>query len=411
MSKNSFLGFGKVDELGTINGFRKLMEMYIPNVVEDDKWFTVCHKIDASQIDLMKITGNDGKTLGNVIGEEFVEGSYRNKIYKYMLMNFMCYVEIPSVSYRTDAGAYKETFDKMLVTANIDVVASWLGLDVNKLPDKYPARLFSITMDDGDDELPVIKLTESKEGKRGATCPKKDIDVSAKGCRVVPVFMLKVGVDALYNKFKDDIVKVSFLKDNGQVRDIFTTVNFPKIKEIYGGGEFYDNCVMFSYDGDFTKNKAINRGYIRVPEIGGSRYDGATRSVNYARIINIDYNEEPDLSFINIDLGTVLEGFQDGVMEHQKDSEAIVDMLEAFDIDGGCWKDSAEKKAKYPVKDLTSLIAWSDERSLLLSTVFLRDLCLFMLGNPQWFGDFTGEPKTSSLGGFGSFGGGDFGLA
>lgn len=399
---------GEYDLFGVNNGFRKLSEMYINQLVGEGKWFTVCHKISALQEDIMAVKNNKGVKLGSMISEVFIESSYRSAIYKYLLMNFLCYIEVPSFSFKTDTGQMAETFNKVLATANTRVVAEWLGMDEDDLPDKYRSRIYTIDMDDGDDELPYIKFTETKEGVRRAVCPKNNIDVSAKGCRVIPLFMLKAGVDALYSKFKEGIVKVEFLKDNGQIRGIFTTLDFPKVKEIYGSGDYYDSAVLDSYDGDFLKNRSLSRGFIRVPEIGGSKYDGGTRSINYARIISIDYNEEPDLAFINIDLGTVLEGFQNGVQKHANKAKDIVDMLEIFEIDGGAWKSEIGKKTRFLNKDMVSLLTWSEEQKMLLSTVFLRDLCLFMLGNPQWFGDFTGEPRVVS--GFGSFGGDDDGL-
>ena len=68
-------------------------------------------------------------------------------------------------------------------------------------------------------------------------------------------------------------------------------------------------------------------------------------------------------------------------------------MIEAFGLDGDDWKDTIEARKKYVAKDTSSLLQWAEERSLLYSTVFIRQLCLFMLSNPQWFSNFTGEPK------------------
>lgn len=392
---NKFLGdTGQYDVLGVVNGFRTLSELYVKQLVSQGKWFTICHKINDSQEDIMKIENGEGVTLGNVINEVFQEGTYRTSIYKYLLMNFLCYIEIPTVSFRSDTGGRRNTFDKILATANIDVASEWLGVPMNELPDKYFSRVYGITMDDGEDELPYLKLTESKEGVRKITCPRKNIDVSQRGTRVIPLFMLKSGVDTLYEKMKNDVLEVKFLKDNGQVRNMFTTTNLSKVREIYGPGQFYDDSVLMTYEGDFLENKNMPRGYIRVPEIGGSRYDTPTRSINYARIIEIDYNSEPDLSFINIDLSSVPEGFSDGVSEHISESESIINMLEAFGIDGGCW--SGENK-KYPVKNAQTLLEWVEERNIIFSTVFQRELCLFMLSNPQWFSSFTGEPKYKSL--------------
>lgn len=390
----NFLGdTGEYDILGVKNGFRRLCELYIKQLVDDGKWFTVCHKIDPRQEDIMQVQNGEGVKLGSYIKEVFEEGSYRTSIYKYMLMNFLCYIEVPTTSFKSDTGKFKNTFKKMIVTSNVDVMARWLGVELDKLPCKYSDRVFRINMDDGEDFLPYVKLTESKEGVRKISIPRMDIDVSERGTRVVPLFMLRAGVDELYSKMCEDIVKVTFIKDGGQVRDMFTTVNFPKIREIYGGGSFYDDSVNESYRGDFLGNRNLSKGYIKVPEIGGSKYDGPTRSMSYSRIVEIRYDEEPDLSFINIDLGTVIEGFNDGVLAHTKEADAIISTLEAFGIDGDAWKDTVEARKKFVNRDASSLLQWVEERNLLYSTVFVRELCLFMLSNPQWFSNFTGEPK------------------
>ena len=388
-----FLGdSGEYDILGVVNGFRRLCDMYIKQLVEEGKWFTVCHKIDSKQVDIMQVENGEGVKLGSFVNDVFEEGGYRTSIYKYLLMNFLCYIEVPTTSFKSDTGSFKKTFNKMLVTANTEVMAEWLGVDYNELPSKYVDRVFNINMDDGEDLLPYVKLTETKGGRK-ISVPRMDIDVSERGTRVIPLFMLKAGVDALYSKMEEGIVKVSFLKDGGQLRDMFTTVNFPKIRDIYGGGSFLDDSIEDSYKGDFLENKSLSKGYIKVPEIGGSRYDGPTRYMSYSRIVDISYSEEPDLSFINIDLSTVIEGFNEGVLAHTKQAEAIVDMLEAFGIDGDAWKDTVEARKKYTNKDVSSLLQWAEERNLLFSTVFVRELCLFMLSNPQWFSNFTGEPK------------------
>jgi len=389
-----FLGdTGKYDLLGVQNGFRKFSELYIKQLVDEGKWFTVCHKIDNNQEDIMQVTNNLGTKLGSYISGVFEEGNYRTSIYKYLLMQYLCYIEVPTTSFKTDTGGFKRSFNKILATSNVDVIARWLGVDVEDVPPKYANRVFGIDMDDGEDLLPYVKLTETKEGVRKVSVPRMNIDVSERGTRVIPLFMLQAGVDALYPKLRNGMVKISFLKDGGQMRDIFSTLDFEKIREIYGGGSFFDDSVNDSYNGGFLENKSLAKGYIKLPEIGGSRYDGPTRSVSYSRIVGLSYNEEPDLSFINIDLSTVVEGFIDGVLANTKQASFIVDTLEAFGIDGNAWRDTVESKKKYINRDTSSLLQWVEERNLLYSTVFVRELCLFMLANPQWFSNFTGKPK------------------
>lgn len=388
-----FLGdTGKYDILGVKNGFRKLCELYIPQVVNEGNWFTVCHKMAQNQQDIMKIEDGEGVRLGTYISNIFQEGSYRTSIYKYMLMNFLCYIEVPTKSFRTDTGDFKKSYNKILATASTEVMARWLGVDIDELPSKYAERVFDINMDDGEDCLPYVKLVETR-GVRKISVPRLNIDVSEIGTRVIPLFMLKAGVDTLYERFKEGMVKVSFFKDGGQLREMYTTLDFNKVREIYGGGSFLDDSINDSYDGNFLENKYLYKGFIKLPEIGGSRYDGPTRSLNYARIYSIEYNAEPDLSFINIDLTTVVEAFTDGVLANSSSAGEIIAMLEAFGIDGKAWVNTVEQGKRYATRDVSSLLQWVEERNLLYSTVFVRELCLFMLANPQWFKGFTGEPK------------------
>lgn len=395
---DNFIGdTGKYDLFGVKNGFRKLLDMYIRQLVDDGKWFTVCHRIDDSQVDLMSIQNGEGMKLGRLLADTYSESQYRVGVYKYMLRNYLCYIEVPTMAYRTDTGARKSTFNKVLATSNLNVVAEWLGVSVDELPEKYRTRLYTVDINDGEDSFPYVKLSETpKSGVRRGICPKKDIDLSESGTRVIPLFMLNSGVDSLYSKMKEDIVKVSFMKDGGQIRDMFTSTNLKKIEEIYGKGDFLDGCIFSSYEGIFLENPNLSRGYIRVPEIGGSRYDNPVRSINYARIISIEYGAEPNLAFINIDLSTVLEGFQEGVVKYSSQASDIIEMLEMTGLETSYWNPEGYRVGGRDIvnqKTSTSLLQWSDSKATILSTVFLRKLCLFMLGNPQWFGDFTGTPK------------------
>ena len=140
------------------------------------------------------------------------------------------------------------------------------------------------------------------------------------------------------------------------------------------------------YDGDFLANPTMERGYIRVFEMGSSIYDSPLRSINYARIIRF-YQEEPDATYINIDLDGVLEAFVRGINNRKVKPYEVVDMLEMFQVGS-----SRPKKSSTP----TDLEDWAYGQKMLLSTVFLRSLALFMLANPQWFEGYTGTPKDYS---------------
>lgn len=394
---NSFLeDIGNCDELGVLNGFRTICEAVVKQVVSEGKWFTVCHKVDKEQVDIMSIENDSGKKLGAFLHDVFDVCCYRTAVYKYLVMNYLCYVEVPGKSFKTDTGSFKQTFTKMLITANETVMAKWLGVELEDLNDKYVNRVFSISMNDGDDYVSYVKLTESKQGTRSISVPRADLDVSVRGTRIIPLFMLKEGVDELYNKMSSSFVKVSFLKDNSQKREITTTLDMSKISELYGSCLFTDDAIESSYEGDFLNNKYLSRGYIRVPEIGGCKFNEGTKSLSYARIYNIEFDAEPDLTYIDIDLSTVQAGFEEGVLSYPSKSQDIIDMLGEFGLDTSGWVDTIESKKRYISKDSSSLLQWFEDNNMLYSTVFLRDVCMFMLANPQWFTNFDGKPKRYS---------------
>lgn len=376
------------DLLGTLNGFREFCTLYIDELVESGKWFTICNKIDDRQIDIMELENDTGYSLGQLIDGIYEYGDYSSNIFRYMLANFLCYVEVPTVTFKTDIGAYKRSYTKVIATSCCEVIAEWLGVDIEELPMKYINRVSNIEMDDGADILPYVKLTESKEGVRKVTVPRLDLDVATEGIRIIPLFMLKSAVDSLYNNIKDTYARVSFMKDGGQIRDLVTTADVSRIKDIYGDSDVYNDCVEGMYDGDFLSNKALSRGYIRLPEIGASRYEGLDRSMSYSRVIEVEYGVEPNLSFIDIDVSTVLPSFNNGLVSHKKEASAIVDMLIAFNLDGGAW----DEGSKYN-RDFYSVIDWAESQARILSVVFLRELALFMMANIQWFPHFTGKPS------------------
>lgn len=43
------------------------------------------------------------------------------------------------------------------------------------------------------------------------------------------------------------------------------------------------------------------------------------------------------------------------------------------------------------ISSYPELESWVDSQEVLLSTPFIKQLALFMMGNPQWFDGYTGE--------------------
>lgn len=387
--ENKSLLYGDTYDLyGAKSPFRQITSKLVGNIVNTGNWFSFCAKIHESQVDIMSIENKDKLSMGHIIYELCIyqESSYRTSIYKYLMQNYLCYYECPTVIRGGDFGI-KNSYEKLLVTSNLHVIASWLGITVEDAKSLYGSRIDDASSDNGCDLFPYVKLYMAKDGTRKVSKPRSDLDLGKKGTRVIPLYALEVGVSLLYDKLKSDVYNVSFYKDGGQLRTISTTFNVDRLIDIYGDGDYIRSAFESWYSGDFTENSSLGRGYIRVFEVGASVYDNPLRSINYARIVKIE-NGTPDLAFINVDLSSVVSKFKDGIYSNNANIKEVVEMLNVFDVG------SERKLNGRDLVSLQDLESWVDGQELLLSTVFLRQLSLFMTGNPQWFGETKGTVQS-----------------
>lgn len=371
------------DLLGEKTNFRLLVSEVVKKVVSNGKWFSFCTKIDPSQVDVMQYTNDKGVKLGRFLHDLYPETSYRSAIYKYMIRDYLCYYEAPTVVKDREAGyGFRNSYNKYLITSNIEVISKWLEITTEDAKMLYGSRVEGVYEDNECDLFPYVKLYETKDGTRKVTKPRKDLDLGIGGTRVIPLFALKEGIDAFYKLASEDTYSVEFFKDGGQLRKINTTFSLEKIRELYKDNTFISKGMQGMYDGDFLANPTMERGYIRVFEMGSSIYDSPLRSINYARIIRF-YKEEPDATYINIDLDGVMEAFTKGINNREVNLSELRDMLKIFNVGSSLPKEGGT---------VTDFEDWAFGQKMLLSTVFLRSLALFMIGNPQWFNGYTGTP-------------------
>lgn len=384
------------DILGEKDKFRSLSTLLVKKTVLENKWFTFCRKVDDSVVDIARIKNDNGVTLGRMLlnelygEEEELAIGFNVAINKFLVRNYLCYYEAPIVLKEKDLNGFRNSYNKYLITADMHVIALWLGKTYEEVEKEFGARVRGEDL--YSNMMPYYKLY-SKDGERKITKTRTDIDLSVKGTRVVPLYALKEGMDVLYDFLKKDTYNVTFEKDDGQKRVINTTFNLDKISSVYKT-DYIAKSMENVYDGDFLNNPNLERGYIRIFEMGSSVYDSPLRSINYARIVKFE-KAEPDLSYINIDLNTVLDAFKDYVKSNadvEKNISEFVDELDAFDVGN---------ERNYGGVRLNSIYAigqWADAEYVLLSTVFLRELALFMLGHPEWFGGYTGETYSKDYG-------------
>ncbi len=380
------------DEYGEMTPFRKLTEVMVASVVDKSKWFSFGNSIDNRQVNIIKQKNNQGKAIGELLPEElFSLNGYRTKLYKYMILDYMCYCEIPTE--RNVEGTYKASFNKMIITSNVGVIANWLGITIEEAEKQY--GMYARDVDDGEAMFPYVKLIK-KDGVHKVTKPRTNLDLERKGIRIVPMYALKTGVDILYNKMLKGSYDVMFVKDGGQVRTMNTTSGREVVDKYYPDNKEFINMNWDKvYNGDFGMNPTIDRGYIRVFELGSSVYNNPTRSINFARIISFE-EAEPDMTYMYIDLDSVLETFIKYLYNREWSQEEITELVESLDaFEVGATREFMGTR----VGSVMNLENWANQQNMLMSTTFIRKLALCMIANPQFFDGYTGSPEVlSSIG-------------
>lgn len=309
--------------------------------------------------------------------------------YDYLMTISICYVEIPK--YVTKEGMPMATYDKFLCTRNPAIMGAWMGADPSEMQAKYSSRITSRQVEFNVNELRCVKLNHTSKGN-SITVPRTAYNVEKMTC--IPMYMLYAFVEGFKPLIQNGIVKFSYLKDNGTVRELATTLNEDILKDYYDDNIFI-NTMLSGVDintvqqGGMTLSSKMNRGYIKVPELGASVYDGTgVRSLNIARLLKAEKIDSVDRTFLKVDLNSVPTNFNNGIdyivktmPDNLKDCyKALVG--EEFD---------EIKCSSIPVMAETCK-SYVAGRSAFLSTSYHRDLHVFMISHPEWFPLYTGKP-------------------
>lgn len=382
-----------IDDFGSKNKIREIIEKAVKVALEKNYGVCFCHSAlkDGEQIDIMKIKSSNGKTLGQIISELFYGTSnYRTSIYKYFLREYVCYYEVPTVRKKYGSDGFGATYEKFLITSNPVFVAQWMNMSVDDATAKFGKNLVN-AMDDNDEDLfPYVKLVQDvKTGERKVTRPRNLLDLAKRGTRVYPAFVMQEVANYLYEKSKTDVVRVNFLKDGGEYRSLDFTFNTEKLEEVYGDCDYVRNGLANSYVGDvFDDGTTLQRGYMKVIEIGNSRYDFPTRNISISRIGKFEIGVEPDLTFVDIDVNAAVEACTNALEFTKVSLDKVKDSLITFNL-----IDDKDAQALVTMDDVSKFI--TDRRSILTS-LWDRQIALYMLANPDIYPNYTGQPKETS---------------
>ena len=200
--------------------------------------------------------------------------------------------------------------------------------------------------------------------------------------------MLYAFTEGFKTILQDNIIEFTYLKDGGQERVLNSTLNEAIIMNYYNDNN-YLNSVLQGVDinsvdqGGMKLSQHVNRGYIKVPELGASKYDSGVRSLNIARILDMKVVKEVDRSFINVDLNNVIANFEEALnFIAIRNASVLPDIFTALVKEDPPSQDTAIL--------VNAIMRYVNDNHMFLSTTFDRSLHKFMISNTTWFPLYTG---------------------
>lgn len=292
----------------------------------------------------------------------------------YILSSCLCYVEV----FEKGSSNKSNMVDKFYATRNRFIAANVAKIDANETS-KFVNYLTPVLSDYKIDSLRVLKLSRQKKGFK-ITQPRSAINFS-KAVKVTPVFFINTFVQSLIPLLKDNIVKFKYIKDNGQERELVTTLS----KDIFE--KYYDKSYA---ENIITKcEMKMDRGYLKVPELGCSKYDDTgLRALNISRITSIDIVDTFDSSYIDVDFNSIIPTFK-ATIEAINNEEAIKLLYQML------LNKMPENKS---IADLKSeIMVFVDGRFAIGTSTFQKELHKFMLKYHMVFKGYTGKPNVATI--------------
>lgn len=313
-------------------------------------------------------------------------------LFDYLMTISVCYVEVPK--YTTQDGIAKPTFDKFLCTRNPQLMATWMGDTASAMQAKYSSRLKCNQFTFDDNIITLVKLNMTGKGNT-ITQPRNPYSVQDMTC--TPLFMLHAFVRGFEPVLQNNIVEFRYLKDNKTVRTLNTTTSEKILMDYYDDMNFVQMMlngvdITTVQQGALQLSSKINRGYIKVPELGSSIYDSTgCRSLNIARLLTARVVDEVDRSFIHVDLNSTVQGFKESVERLATSNPDAINTV-FTEITGKIPEDASATAV-----NMSTLFDDVDSKVIFLSTSFLRLLHTYMIERPALFPLYTGLPSSTTV--------------
>ena len=282
----------------------------------------------------------------------------------FLLKTSICYVEYLG---------FNGQLRKMLLCANLNLIRECHDISLNgvthHLTDATNINKFNSThvLPTTCNEIKGIKIN-----KKLLTEVRQPMLLRNSIIRVAPICLMLQNANIILNT--GGISKYEYYKDNGTIRDIVTTKDRGTLTKHYTS-EKVDEMIA---DSVLSIDTILNRGYMRVIELGASKYDSGVRAINVAKIKSerqID-ESEVDYRFVDVDLSTVVDTFKYH-MERIDDLHILNTVLhDLTDIN------SVADSKPYILGELFGVV---DSNVTYGSTQYLRALYLYMVDRPQIF--------------------------
>lgn len=279
----------------------------------------------------------------------------------YLLSSCLCYVEVFNGT----------NVDKFYATRNRFIAGGTANITEEET-NQYVSYLQTTQSNYTSRQLKVLKLGTSK-GSYKITKPRSYVDFN-KMVKVTPVFLMTAFVDGLSNVLQNNILKLKYIKDNLQEREFITTTS-PEIMSRYYDPETIVKAMT-------NMGTALNRGYIRLPELGISKYDkSGVRAINISRLTSIEIITEFDTRFIDVDFDLILPVFK-STIENLRNPRMLTMIHE--DLVG-------QPPNVHSVMELQNTItAFVDGQYAIGTTMALREIHTYMVQRSQIFTTYNG---------------------
>lgn len=283
----------------------------------------------------------------------------------YLLASCLCYVEV------FDSSAKVEKF---FATRNRFIAGSLAGIEPAATA-KYTSYLQTFSVNYQTKQLKVLKLTSNKTGFK-ISQPRSFLDFN-KSIKVTPLFLMTSFVDGVSEVLQNNIVKFTYIKDNLTEREMVSTLS-PQIMLKYYDQEYVQTAMA-------STGVALNRGYVKMPELGLSKYDhSGVRALNISRLTSVEVISEFDSSYIDVDFDMILPTFRETV-DNLRDPR-ILNMIHE-DLTG-------QPSQALSIPELkNTLISFVDGQYAIGTTTALRYIHSYMVSRAQVFALYNGGKR------------------